>query len=168
LFDNNGLYARSGKINAELLETLLSHPYFFKARPKSTGQEQFGYDYYQKIKALYFPKNDDEWRMFIRSISEMTIRSIVQDIRSLKRDESYPIECVCSGGGANNVYIMERLQEELPECAVRRFDLPEIPADSKEAFGFAYLAYLFMRHIPGNVPSVTGSSQHCVLGKIVF
>lgn len=168
LFDRDGHYARSGKTDEALLEKLLSHPYFLNVYPKSAGQEQFGYDYYQKIKAMCVPKNDDDWRMFIRSISEMTIRSIAYDILHLKREKEYPLECVCSGGGANNSYIMERLQEELPECDVRRFDLPEIPADSKEAFGFAYLGYLFMRHIPGNVPSVTGSSEQCVLGKIVF
>jgi anhydro-N-acetylmuramic acid kinase len=91
-----------------------------------------------------------------------------RDISALNNNEELPVEIIASGGGAENLFIMERLKDELPDCKFGKFDHPGISSNVKEAFGFAYLGYLFLRELPGNIPSVTGASRPCVLGKIVF
>jgi len=168
LFDRDGAYARSGKVNESLLEELLSHEYLSRSLPKSAGQEQFGYEYYRKLKEDVHPQTKTEWLSFIRTLTELTIRSMSRDISALNKNETLPVEIIASGGGAENLFIMERLKDELPDCEFGKFDHPGISSDVKEAFGFAYLGYLFLRELPGNIPSVTGASCPCVLGKIVF
>jgi len=73
-----------------------------------------------------------------------------------------------SGGGSNNNFIVENLRKELSDINIKILSEKSITADNKEAFGFAYLGYLFIRRIPGNILSVTGAKKDCVLGKIVF
>ncbi|MCK4812471.1 MAG: anhydro-N-acetylmuramic acid kinase, partial [Candidatus Marinimicrobia bacterium] len=58
-------------------------------------------------------------------------------------------------------------QEKFPDVDIIKFDLPGIDSNIKEAFGFAYLGYLFLRNLSGNIPSVTGASKAVVLGKLV-
>ena len=41
LFDANGEFARQGQLNPVLLNQLLSHPFFARAWPKSTGRDDF-------------------------------------------------------------------------------------------------------------------------------
>jgi anhydro-N-acetylmuramic acid kinase len=168
LFDRDGSYARSGKVHNELFEELMAHDYLSKQVPKSAGQEQFGYEYYDNIKKRIDPQSRNEWLSFIRTLTEFTIMSISRDILALIKEEDAPVEIIASGGGAENLFIMERLNEELSQCKIHKFDLKGVNSEIKEAFGFAYLGYLFLRQIPGNVPSVTGSTRHTVLGKIVF
>jgi len=38
-FDNNGDWARSGRVNKSLLAGMLADPYFKRPAPKSTGRE---------------------------------------------------------------------------------------------------------------------------------
>lgn len=168
LFDKDGAIAHRGKADRYLLEKLMQHPYLQRDIPKSAGQEQFGNDYYREIITLANPKTENEWEAFIRTLSDFTAESIASEVR--KRLPSEPVirKLYASGGGAENLYIMERLQELFPETEIQKFDLPGIDSGSKEAFGFAYLGYLFLRGLPGNVPSVTGASEPCVLGTIYF
>ena len=40
-YDKDGAWAASGNTQAELLQSLLMHPYFAEPSPKSTGREMF-------------------------------------------------------------------------------------------------------------------------------
>ncbi|MCF7833038.1 MAG: anhydro-N-acetylmuramic acid kinase, partial [Candidatus Marinimicrobia bacterium] len=167
-YDEDGNYARKGKINTDLLQLMMEHEFLIKSPPKSAGQEQFGFAYYEKLKQEVNPVSNDEWLSFIRTVTEFTVKSISKDILDLIKLADHPTSIIVSGGGAENTFIMERLKEELEDCNIIKFDLPGITSEIKEAFGFAYLGYLFLRDLPGNIPSVTGASRPCVLGKIVF
>lgn len=167
-FDRDGAYARSGEIDTKLMTYMLDHEFLSRAVPKSAGQEQFGYEYYNHLKTMANLSSEEGRLSFIRSLTELTVQSIANDIKRCTRNAEFPVKIIASGGGAENTFIMERLSEELPDCEFAKFDLPEVSSDIKEAFGFAYLGYLFMRGLSGNIPSVTGASRSCVLGKIVF
>lgn len=168
LYDKDGLIARRGKTDRKVLKNLLQDPYFRRDIPKSAGQEQFGNDFYRKIKAQINPQTDTEWENFIRTLSDFTVESIVSECGKRLPAEPRIRRIYASGGGAENLFILERLQERFPGTEIRKFDLPGIDSGSKEAFGFAYLGYLFLRRIPGNLPSVTGASEACVLGTLYF
>lgn len=168
LFDRDGKYASLGKIDTCLFNSMMDHDYFHRSIPKSAGQEQFGYVYYEKLKQRVNPVSQGEWLSFIRTLTEFTIMSISKDINDLAKQGDHSVDIMASGGGAENSFIMKRLKEELPTCKFMKFDLPGISSEIKEAFGFAYLGYLFLRALPGNIPSVTGASRSCVLGKIIL
>jgi len=167
-YDNEGRYARSGNVNNELLKRLLKHPYYERNIPKSAGQEQFGSAYYHAIKEDVNPQSKDDWHDLICTLTELTARTIAGDIQERLPAKPSIDRLYASGGGAENVFLMERLQKLLSGIAIEKFELPGIDSSSKEAFGFAYLGYLFVRGLSGNIPSVTGASHETVLGKIVW
>jgi anhydro-N-acetylmuramic acid kinase len=71
-----------------------------------------------------------------------------------------------SGGGAYNETLVKRIKAGLPGITVRLTDSYGIPADAREAVAFAILANETMCGTPSNVPTATGASHPCVLGKI--
>ncbi len=167
-YDKDGAYAFKGKINNVLLNELLSHPYYKRSLPKSAGQEQFGYDYFNNLLKKYSPKNYNEWLNFIRTLSELTAITVADEINKISKNSTCDINVLASGGGALNKYVMTRLAEKLPDIQVGKFKHGNLDSDIKEAFGFAYLAYLHIRKIPGNISGVTGSNYPVVLGKLVL
>ncbi|MBI4169206.1 MAG: anhydro-N-acetylmuramic acid kinase, partial [Acidobacteria bacterium] len=59
-FDHGGRYARSGAVSAPLLERLMGHPYLNAPPPKSSGREEFGLPFLERImqEIAGLPKND--------------------------------------------------------------------------------------------------------------
>ncbi len=167
-YDDRGALARKGRLDPVLLDHLMEHPYLKRPVPKSAGQEQFGYDYYLDLKKRISLTNDSDWLSLIRTLTEFTARSVHQEITSRVNDPGSVAVLYASGGGAENTFIMERLSELFGRTEIKKFELPGIDSGSKEAFGFAYLGYLFLRQLPGNIPSVTGASRETVLGRIVW
>ena len=167
-YDNCGHYAEQGKPDHTLLNKLMSHEYLKRNIPKSAGQEQFGLEFYESVKKNATLVSTSGWLNFIATLSEFTVLSICRDIKGVIGNYDLPLRIVASGGGAENNFIMKRIEEDLLECELVKFQLSGIGSDIKEAFGFAYLGYLFIRELPGNIPSVTGASRETVLGKIVI
>jgi len=61
---------------------------------------------------------------------------------------------------------MQRLQAGLPDVRVSTSDQHGLPPLEVEAAAFAWLARQTMRHLPGNLPSVTGAAGPRILGAI--
>ena len=167
-YDKDGKYASQGKVNNELLKWLMNNEYFNRKLPKSTGQEEFGRTYFNKIIEKFQPQTRDEWLSLITTLTLFTVRSISVEFNRESEKYSKVKTMYMSGGGSNNNFIVENLRKKLSDINIKILSEKSITADNKEAFGFAYLGYLFIRRIPGNVPSVTGAKKESVLGKIVF
>ena len=75
-------------------------------------------------------------------------------------------EVVLSGGGARNPVMVSRLREKLAPTRLCLSDEYGIPADAKEAVGFAVLANETVCGNRTNVPAVTGARDATFLGKI--
>ena len=158
-FDHNGDYARTGKVDNELLSQCLSDDYFKSAPPKSTGFEQFNLDWLTpKIEAgKRFSEADVQ-----ATLCELTAQSIAEDVN--KYAQSIKRLLVC-GGGAHNAYLMERLQLALPKCVVESTENYGVKPDWVEAMAFAWLARQHVHNMAGNLPAVTGAKEAVVLGK---
>jgi len=143
---------------------LLSHEFYPKDPPKSAGQEQFGNQYFQRIIDQFYPKSDQDFKDLIHTITVLTAKTIASNILTLKPTYSPEILYV-SGGGALNQTLMLMLRSELPDMEVAPLELQGINESNKEAFGFAYLGYLHLNDMPGNIPSVTGARKAVTLGK---
>jgi len=148
-FDRDGERARTGRVNAALLERLLGDPYYQRAPPKTSGREQYGDDFIRRT-------NID-----IATATELTARTIALAIGR------YPDtrEVIVSGGGAHNRYLMERLAA-LVRARVTTSDEFGIGVDTKEAILFAVLAYATFHRRAGNLPSATGARKPMILGKV--
>lgn len=164
-YDDDGAIARSGRPVDEVLQTLLSHPYFAAEPPKSTGRELFTPAYVASLiescrKARKGCPDED----IVATATALTARSIADSYRRFLPE---PIEEVLvSGGGSKNGTLMRMLSELLGPVKVRRFDDAFFDAEAKEAVAFALLARLFVEGRPGNVPTATGAKGPRLLGKM--
>ena len=70
------------------------------------------------------------------------------------------------GGGAHNLYLLERLQLALPECGLATTAALGLDPDFVEASAFAWLARERMQMRPGNIPEVTKARREAILGGV--
>lgn len=159
-YDREGAWAASGRVRPELLETLLSDPFFKTQGPKSTGRELFNLDWLNQHLAEQPRYADADVQA---TLLELTAISIT---RSLLSAQSETEEILVCGGGAHNSALMRRLSALLPNCAVNSTQSYGVPADWVEAMAFAWLAHCCLDGIPANRPTVTGARGPRVLGAI--
>ena len=164
-FDSGGRLASSGKPIASLLATLLADPYFRRPPPKSAGREQFGEAFVKRMLAAAGPSGAAD---LICTASELTARTVSDAVTRCAEAPVQLDQLVVSGGGVHNAYLMRRLKELLPHLEVVPVDVLGIPADAKEAVGFAVLANETFELAAGNVPSATGARHPVVLGKVTY
>ena len=160
-FDANGKIARSGNIDKELLYELLSHPYFKKFPPKSTGREDFGEHYVKSIldKYSYIRPQD-----VVATFTMFTAKSIAFHY---KRDIHLTLDkMIIGGGGAHNQTLVKMIKDELSPIPVYTQDELGYSSDAKEAIAFAILGNETLNNHFSNVKSATGALQNVILGQI--
>ena len=142
-----------------MLQNMLSDPYFSQPAPKSTGREYFNYGWLERH-LRHFPGVDP--RDVQATLAELTAVTISEQVLLSGGCERL---MVC-GGGSRNPLLMARLAALLPGTEVTTTDAVGISGDDMEALAFAWLAWRTLAGLPGNLPSVTGASQETVLGAI--
>ena len=150
-YDRDGELARSGEVNHDLLKKLNNLPFFIQDPPKSLGREFF--ETYQKdlLKDLPVP---DMLATFVEHIA----LQIALPISFLPKGR-----ILCTGGGARNKFLIERLQARTKHEVV----VPEKQIiDYKEALVFAFLGLLRMEGKTNVLASVTGAESDSCSGRI--
>lgn len=161
-YDNNGLWACNGSVDQQLLNQLLSHPYFTQQPPKSTGKETFNLGWLEEqLEKISHPITPEDVQA---TLLVLTVESISQSIEIT--DKKAACEIYICGGGAHNSALCSALETRL---SPRKFNTTEalgIHPDWVEAVAFAWLAKQTLENRPGNLPSVTGAHKAVVLGAI--
>ena len=151
-FDRDGLIARSGTIDSQLITTLNSHPFYSLKYPKSLGREFFE----ENIKPLLENRDDisDMMATFVEHIAMQIAKSIDSQLIS---------QLLITGGGAKNKFLVERIQAHIKHKVV----VPSTDIiDYKEALVFAFLGLLRNRNEINVLKSVTGAKSDSSSGKI--
>lgn len=160
VYDQDGQWAASGCVQMQLLQGLMSDPYFQTQGPKSTGRELFNVawldQHLQNQPAIAAADVQ-------ATLLELTALSITQALNAAQQNTEILLVC---GGGAHNSTLMRRLAQLLPNSQVSPTDEHGVPADWVEAMAFAWLAHCCLEGIPANRPSVTGAKGLRVLGAI--
>ena len=164
-YDDNGEIAANATTNERLLSEMLSHPYFQMLPPKSTGRELFGSQFLTHI-ATAIDSGAISDADAIRTATELTVRSIANEILRYASLYSPMCDLIVSGGGVHNNFLMSRLQELLPMCRIMRSDEFGIPSQAKEAIAFAFFAKAFLEKNIIHQPSTTGASEKIILGSL--
>lgn len=167
-FDRNAALARRGHLNGTLLRQLLAHPFFRKSPPKSAGREEFGAEYTSRLIVLAKRRNISPADL-IHTATAFTAATIAQACKRfvLRRVRNIR-EMIVAGGGARNPLLMAYLAALLPSLKLVPANAFGVPADAKEAFAFAVLAYVAFHQCANNLPSTTGAQHPVVLGKICY
>jgi len=158
-FDRDGAFARSGRVDAALLATLLDDPYFRAPPPKSTGREHFHLGWLDaRLSGTSLSPSDVQ-----ATLLELTARSVADAIAEHANDASDVLLC---GGGVHNRLLVQRLGELLQPRALRSTADHGVDPDYLEATAFAWLARQRLLGLPGNLPAVTGARGLRVLGAV--
>lgn len=165
-FDKNGDWAKSGKVITPLLEQLLTHPFFDKPYPKSTGREEFNLAWldtelekFNKNHTLKYTPADVE-----ATLVDLTAISVADALTKITTSGKL---FVCGGGALNN-HLMNRLSHHLPTWQIQSSQALGVPPTLVESLAFAWLARQTMLSRTGNLPSVTGADTSVVLGQVCF
>ncbi len=158
-FDADGTFARSGKIDAALLQQLLNDTYFSLPPPKSTGRDHFNLDWLDKCLDSTARALEDVQA----TLCELSAISIANALRSAQPDTQRVLVC---GGGVHNGFLLDRLRAHLPQMHIESTAAHGIDPDFIEAIAFAWLARESIAGRPGNLPEVTGARGLRVLGAI--
>ena len=174
-FDADGDWARTGKVNQQLVNFMISHTdYFDLSYPKSTGKELFNGQYVQSMLEQYCLSEQGASETLTdesiqASLLHLTIVTIVDSIQQLPSSINAVYVC---GGGALNTYMLEQLHSELAanQMACQIMSTAQLNVEPKqvEALAFAWLAQQTLSRKIGNVPSVTGAKAGRILGGIYY
>ncbi len=152
--DYNGVIAKSGIVNASLLNELNSLEYINKLPPKSLG-----YEWLNEILLPILDSCHDSIENKLATFSEHIAQSISTII-----DKYVPLKKILiTGGGAYNTYLIDLLTKKSnAEIIVGSKQLIEF----KEAIAFGFLGLLRFLEIPNTLKSVTGAKTDSIGGCI--
>lgn len=157
-FDDGGRWAASGHLIPRLLDSLLAHPFFALAPPKSCGREQFNIDWL--MANLSGGESEQDVQATVLYLSATSI------VSAIERWCGTPEELIICGGGARNATLIGRLSSFLPTTRVLTSDTLGYGTDWVEAMAFAWLARQALLGLPGSLPEVTGAKGARILGAI--
>ncbi|MBR5019448.1 MAG: anhydro-N-acetylmuramic acid kinase [Bacteroidales bacterium] len=148
-FDKDGNLARSGRVDRTLLDRLNGLPFYTQSGPKSLGREWVESEVYPLIESAALPVED-----VLATFVEHVAMQIARHVRHGK--------VLVTGGGARNIFLLERMQACAPQV---RYVVPDaLTIDFKEALIFALLGALFMANRPNCLASVTGAAHDNIGG----
>lgn len=158
-YDRDGVLSRGGKVVESVVDYVFAHGFFQKPAPRSTGREDFGRGYAERLLDRFasVPERD-----LLTSVIAVTARAIAR---------AAVIECpgvrevLLTGGGARNPTLMRLTQESLA-LPVARAEEGVFAASSHEPAAIALIAARTFAGLPSSLPRVTGARQACVLGHV--
>jgi len=153
-YDDGGTLARSGNLNENLLASLNQLDYYQKPFPKSLG--------YEYVKSVVLPLLETYPIALEDQLHTFTDHIAFQMGRAIANPQG---KMLVTGGGAYNRYLMERMQEYLPQLELV---IPEEKTlEFKEALIFALLGVLKLRNEINVLSTVTGA-RHDHSSGIIF
>jgi anhydro-N-acetylmuramic acid kinase len=158
--------ARAGEAIPELLEDLLHEPYLRLEPPKTAGREQFGKAFAERLIG-WAKKRRARAEDVLCTVTLFTSLSIADAFRRFIFPRSRVHDLIVAGGGARNPLLIAQLATALPGLEIAPASAFGVPAEAKEAFAFAVLAYEAFHGRPNNLPSATGATRPAVMGKLV-
>jgi anhydro-N-acetylmuramic acid kinase len=152
--DPDGANARSGKVDGTLLDALNSLDFYHRTGPKSLGREWYLGHFRPLIEAVHISVPDK-----LCTVTEHIAYQVAGAVAAKP-----PGKIIVTGGGAFNVFLIERMQAQTHHAVI----VPdELLINYKEALIFAFLGVLRMRQEINCLPAVTGARQACSGGSIM-
>jgi anhydro-N-acetylmuramic acid kinase len=155
--DDGGALAATGRIDPDLLDRLMTHPYFAETPPKSLDRDAFG----QWAMTLTEGLSDADGAALLTAF---TTRSIAAAAGWFPE----PVErWVVAGGGRHNETLMAGLRSRMNVPVLAADDLGW-DGDALEAQAFAYLAVRSLARLPITYPGTTGVAVPHTGGRLNF
>ena len=153
-FDASGALARSGRVDADVLERLMAHPYFGLPGPKSLDRLEFG-NLLAGSGLSELSATDGA-----ATLTRFTVASI-----AAARFPEPPRRWLVTGGGRHNPTVLDGLRRELG-VPVDPVEVVGWNGDALEAQCFGFLAARAVAGLPLSYPSTTGVPEAMPGGRI--
>ncbi|MCF8331730.1 MAG: anhydro-N-acetylmuramic acid kinase [Bacteroidales bacterium] len=151
-YDGEGAFAKSGKINKQLLNVLNNLEYYDKEPPKSLGREWLE-ETLKRINKRMDKKPANNLATYTEHIADQVAKA-VSKVKGYEK-------VLLTGGGAKNNYLVTRIREKTHHTII----VPEQQIiDYKESVIFAFLAVLNKENIKNVWSSVTGAYEDSCSG----
>ena len=162
-FDKNGELAAQGQVDDAWLSQLLTHPYYERQPPKTTGRELFGAEMGTALVTEGRARNLGAADI-VATLTALTAASIVD---AYERFAPVPVaEVILHGGGTRNPVLMQMLRDRLAPVPMLAHEDIGLDSDNKESLVFALLAHETWHARAGIHPALTGAQHPVVLGQI--
>lgn len=170
-FDRDGRWAARGSVSEALLAELMRHPFLRRRPPKTTGREEFGEVFVQRMLA-----SARRLRLRLEDMVATATAFTAESIANAYRRFVFPkltaggrgaLQIILGGGGAKNPTLRRMLAARIGAGELLTHEDFGIANAAKEALAFAILAHETLLGRPGNVPNATGARRAVVLGKIL-
>lgn len=166
-YDRGGMLASRSTPNTAAVKALLRHPYFAKTAPKSTGRDEFPFEFFLRTFKTHQNSADSSEFSMVATATSLTIRSISDAYRRFILKKGLPLQQILlCGGGAKNQAIIQGLRKELTGVSIRSISEVGFDPQHIEAQGFAYLGYLSLLGQPVG-GSWTGAERFAPPGAII-
>ncbi len=161
-YDKDGEIASMGKVNNALLEKLNELNYYSQPHPKSLAND-FGTDtVYPIIKKENIAINDS-LRTYCEHVAVQIKKAIADADSQLTANDS---RLLATGGGALNIFLMDRLKEHLSELNIEVIVPGKNLINYKEALIMALIGILRWREEYNVLSSVTGALRGSIGGAL--
>lgn len=164
-YDKDGKIASSGFVNDEMLNELMKMKYIHEKPPKTTGREDFGQRFVEKIIDKYSQLKSED---IIATLTMFTAKSISYNYKKFIIPNNKLEKVIIAGGGAHNKTLIKFIKEELEGIEVLIQEDLGFSSDAKEAIAFAVLGNETLNNNFSNVPSATGANEKVILGQITM
>jgi len=164
-YDSRGRLASKGKISKRMMSVLLADNYLKGKYGPSTGRERFGEKFAEKIlkvsSKLRLKKHD-----ILTTVTELTAVTIAVAIKShLVKHKIRDVYIF--GGGARNVFLIERLSANLPGTKFFSVDRLGLNPDYLEAACYAVMGGMAICSQSAGIPHITGAGGRTIAGRII-
>jgi anhydro-N-acetylmuramic acid kinase len=165
-YDAEGEMAAEGVPDEKFLQKLMNHPYLAMKPPKTTGREDFGMLYTDKL-FHEASRGGISHLDLLATVTAFTAKSMADEYKRFVFPHGDVSQVILCGGGSYNRTLVKYFQIYLGQIPIKQMDDFGIPCDAKEALSFAILANETISGNPNNVPSATGAEAPVILGKII-
>lgn len=165
-YDAAGNMAATGELNQQLLEKLLANQYLDLPYPKSLDNSWVYNNYTQLL-----INHEDSIENRLHTSVEFIAMAIKNDLLKIAVKEKIQLDntsIFCTGGGAFNDYMMERIRFHCNTLGVQLTIPTQDIIEYKEAMLMALMGYLRVVGKPNCLGSVTGASKDCSAGVIYY
>ncbi len=154
--DPDGVIARKGTTNHQLLNQLNSISYYHQSGPKSLGEEWVNLHIWPLL---------NEYKIPLADLLHTFYRHAATQIGN--QPGTSPAKLLATGGGTYNRFFMECLRESLPPAT--ELVIPDKETiDFKEALIFAFLGLRCIRKEINCLSGVTGASNDSIGGSVHY
>lgn len=160
-YDEDGIIAKSGRVDQAIVMQLMLDEFFKKIPPKSLDRNHFN----KVMELLKNHKSEDIVATLTMFAAESIACGLSKDFLRKIGAEIPEVLYLCGGGGKNKT-LVDFLQIKMLQTRVAHVEELGLKSDYIESQAFAYLAARCLKGLPSTFPATTGAKVPGVAGVL--